>query len=506
MSILASLGDGFLVALKPINLIFCFLGTFLGTIIGVLPGLGPAAAITMLLPLTFGMEPISAFIMLAGIYYGSQYGGSTTAILIRTPGESSSIVTTFDGYAMAKQGRAGAALAICAIGSFIAGTFGIMGLMLVGTALAEFALRFGPPEYFALAFFGLATLVFVEGGSKLKALASAAAGFLVAMVGVDPVGGQNRFIFGQIELLDGIDFVVVAMGLFAVAEVLINLEATATDKPMAVRLKSLWITWVDWLASWMPILRGTLSGFLIGVIPGAGATISTFAAYAIERRLAKDPEQFGKGAIAGVAGPEAANNANTMGAFVPLLSLGIPGSTVTAVLLAAMMLHGLTPGPLLFSEEPHFVWGLIASMYIGNLMLLVLNLPLVPLFAAVTRVPYALLYPAVLVVTVIGVYCIENNLYQVWILLFFGVVGYLMRRFGYPASPLLLALVLGPLVERSLYQTMTLNHGDFSVIFTRPISGTLMAVVLLILLGPPLVRLCRLLSRKVLRAREEARF
>jgi len=504
MSILASLGDGFLVALAPVNLFFCFVGTFFGTVIGVLPGLGPAAAITMLLPLTFGMEPVSAFIMLAGIYYGSQYGGSTTAILIRTPGESSSIVTTFDGYEMAKQGRAGAALAICAIGSFIAGTFGIVGLMLVGSALAEFALRFGPPEYFALAFFGLATLVFVEGGSKLKALASAAAGFLVAMIGVDPVGGQNRFIFGQIELLDGIDFVVVAMGLFAVAEVLINLEAEATEKPMAVRLKSLWITWVDWLASWMPILRGTLSGFLIGVIPGAGATISTFAAYAIEHRLAKDPDQFGKGAIAGVAGPEAANNANTMGAFVPLLSLGIPGSTVTAVLLAAMMLHGLTPGPLLFSEEPHFVWGLIASMYIGNLMLLVLNLPLVPLFAAVTRVPYALLYPAVLVVTVIGVYSIENNLYQVWILLFFGVLGYFMRRFGYPASPLLLALVLGPLVERSLYQTMTLSHGDFSVIFTRPISGTLMVVVLLILLGPPLARLCRLLWHKLSRGREKA--
>ncbi|MGH6947293.1 MAG: tripartite tricarboxylate transporter permease [Kiloniellales bacterium] len=497
MSILSSLGDGFSVATTPINLLFCLIGTFFGTIIGVLPGLGPTAAITMLLPLTFGMDPIAAFIMLAGIYYGSQYGGSTTAILIRTPGESSSIVTTFDGYQMAKQGRAGAALAICAIGSFIAGTLGIVGLMLVGTALAEFALRFGPPEYFALAFFGLATLVFVEGGSKLKALASTAGGFLVSMIGIDPVGGQNRFLFGQIELLDGIDFVVVAMGLFAVAEVLTNLEDAATDKPMAVRLSTLWITWADWLASWVPILRGTLTGFLIGVLPGAGATISTFASYALERRLAKAPETFGKGAIAGVAGPESANNANTIGAFVPLLSLGIPGSTVTAVLLAAMTLHGLTPGPLLFAEEPQFVWGLIASMYIGNLMLLVLNLPLVPLFASLTRVPYAVLYPAVLVVTVIGVYSIENNLYQVWILLLFGVLGYFMRRFGYPASPLVLALVLGPLVERSRYQTMTLNHGDFTVIFTRPISGSLMAVVVLILLGPPLIGFFRTLVRRL---------
>lgn len=502
MEILSSLGNGFLVALTPTNLLFCLIGTFFGTIIGVLPGLGPAAAITMLLPLTFGMEPIPAFIMLAGIYYGSQYGGSTTAVLIRTPGESSAIVTTFDGYEMAKQGRAGPALAICAIGSFIAGTLGIVGLMLVGTALAEFALRFGPPEYFALAFFGLATLVFIEGGSKLKSLASAAAGFLIAMIGIDPVGGQNRFIFGQIELLEGIDFVVVAMGLFAIAEVLVNLENAATDRPMAVRLKSLWITWTDWLASWVPILRGTVTGFLIGVIPGAGATISTFASYAIERRCAKDPESFGKGAIAGVAGPESANNANTIGAFVPLLSLGIPGSTVTAVLLAAMTLHGLTPGPLLFKEESEFVWGLIASMYIGNFMLLILNLPLVPIFASLTRVPYGLLYPAVLVVTVIGVYSIENSLYQVWILLLFGVLGYFMRRYNYPASPLVLALVLGPMVELSLYQTMTLNHGDFTVIFTRPISGTLMTIVLAILLGPLMTTICKDLAHRISNARK----
>lgn len=502
MTILSSLADGFLIALSWTNLFFCLLGAFFGTIIGVLPGLGPAAAITMLLPLTFGMEPLTAFIMLAGIYYGSQYGGSTTAVLIRTPGESSSIVTTFDGYAMAKQGRAGPALAICAIGSFIAGTLGIVGLMVAGTALAEFALNFGPPEYFALAFVGISTLIFIEGRSKTKALASAAAGFLLAMIGLDPVGGQNRFTFGQIELIEGIHFVVVAMGLFAVAEVLVNLEDAATTRPMAVRLKSLWITWADWLASWVPILRGSAVGFLIGVIPGAGATISTFASYALEKKLSRHPEKFGSGAIEGVAGPEAANNANTVGAFVPLLSLGIPGSTVTAVLLAAMTLHGLTPGPLLFSEEPDFVWGLIASMYIGNLMLLVLNLPLVPLFASLTRVPYSLLYPGVLVITVLGVYSIDNSLYQVWLLLIFGIVGYFMRRFDYPASPLVLALVLGPLVEQSLYQTMALSHGDFTVIFTRPISGVLMSVVLLLFLGPPAARLLRAALRFGLAGRQ----
>ena len=487
MSTLASLADGFAIALTPTNLLFCLAGTFFGTVVGVLPGLGPAAAITILLPLTFGMDPISAFIMLGGIYYGSQFGGSTTAILLRMPGESSSIVTTFDGYEMAKQGRAGAALAVCAIGSFVAGTIGIVGLMLVGPPLAEFALRFGPPEYFAVAILGLTALIFIEGGSKLKALASATAGFLLAMIGLDPVGGQNRFTFGQAGLIDGIDFLVVAMGLFAFAEVLISLENATRATPMSVRLTSIWLTWADWLASWKPMLRGSVLGFALGVLPGPG-TIATFASYATERKLSRHPERFGKGAIEGVAGPESANNSDTIARFVPLLALGIPGSNVTAILLSAMILHGLTPGPLLFVQAPDFVWGLIASMYVGNVMLLILNLPLVPIFTAITRVPYSLLYPAVLVITMIGVYTIENSVYQVWLLIGFGVLGYFMRRFNYPVAPLVLALVLGPLVERSLYRTMTINHGDLSVLFTRPISGTLMAMIGLLLVVPQLYR------------------
>jgi putative tricarboxylic transport membrane protein len=486
MDVIASLAHGFQIAGTPSNLFVCFIGALFGTIVGVLPGLGPSAAITILLPLTFGMEPISAFIMLGGIYYGSQYGGSTTAVLLRMPGESSSIVTTFDGYEMAKQGRAGPALAVCAIGSFIAGTIAIIGLMIFGPALASFALRFGPPEYFAVAILGISALVFIEGGSRLKALASAGAGFLLAMVGLDPVGGQNRFTFGQDQLLEGVDFIVVAMGLFAIAEILISLEEAAIGKAMSVRLRSLWITWEDWCASWKPILRGSFLGFFLGLIPGPG-TIITFASYALERKLSKHPERFGKGAIEGVAGPESANNADTIARFVPLLSLGIPSGNVTAILLSAMILHGLTPGPLLFVTQQDFVWGLIASMYLGNLMLLVLNLPLVPVFASLTRIPYSFLYPAVFVVTVVGVYSIANSLFHIWLLLGFGIVGYFMRRYRFPVAPLVLALVLGPLVERSLYRTMTLNHGDFSVIFTRPISGTLMVCVGIVLLGPIVV-------------------
>jgi putative tricarboxylic transport membrane protein len=475
--------QGFGVALTLPNLLFCFLGALFGTVVGVLPGLGPSAAIAILLPLTFGMDPISAFIMLGGIYYGSQYGGSTTAILLRMPGESSSVVTTFDGYEMARQGRAGPALAICAIGSFIAGTIGVVGLMLVGPALAEFALRFGPPEYFAIALLGLCALTFIEGGSRLKALASACGGFLLAMIGLDPVGGQARFAFGHSELLDGVNFIIVAMGLFAIAEVFVSLEAADAARPMAVRLKSLWITWQDWVASWASILRGSFLGFFLGMIPGPGALV-TFASYAMERKLSRHPERFGHGAIEGVAGPEAANNSDTVARFVPLLALGIPGSNVTAILLSAMTLHGITPGPLLFTQQPEFVWGLIASMYVGNLMLLILNLPLVPVFAAITRIRYSFIYPAVLVITVVGVYSVESSVFHVWLLMVFGVLGYFMRRFGYPAAPMVLALVLGPLMERSIYRTMTLFHGDVTVLFTRPISGVLMGLVALIVLGP----------------------
>ena len=491
MEILGQLGLGFSVALTPQNLAFAFAGALVGTMVGILPGIGPAAGIALLLPVTFGLPPVSSLIMLAGIYYGAMYGGTLTSVLINTPGESASVATTFDGYQMALQGRAGAALGIAAIGSFIAGTLGVVALMLAAPTLADVAVLFGPPEYFALATLGLLTIAGLGGSSATKALLAAVAGLALATIGADPMTGSKRFTFNILELSDGLEFLPVAVGLFGIAEVFANLATPVRLAPIRASLSGLVPTWQDWIVSRGAILRGGLIGFVIGVLPGAGATIASFVAYGVERRVSKHPERFGKGAIEGVAAPESANNAATAGAMVPLLALGIPGSSTTAVLLGAFVLYGLRPGPLLLTEHPDVFWGLIASMYVGNVMLLFLNLPGAPLFASVLRLPYSVIAAGILGISIAGAYSLQNNLFDVWVALAFGVLGYLMKRFDYPAAPLVLALVLGPLLEMSLRQSLTISHGSLAIFVTRTGSAALLAVGLIALAGPALFSLIR---------------
>jgi putative tricarboxylic transport membrane protein len=487
---------GFSIALTLQNLGLAFVGVLIGTMVGILPGIGPSAGVALALPLTFGLEPVSAIIMLAGIYYGAMYGGTLTSVLINTPGESASVMTTLDGYQMALQGRAGAALGIAAIGSFIAGTLGIVALMLAAPPIAHLAVRFGPPEYFALALLGLLTLSGLAGTSVAKALLMAIAGLLVATIGLDPIGGSLRFTFNVLELSDGIDFLPVAVGLFGIAEVLANIERRVRLEPIRAKLSGLLPSWQDWLASRLPILRGSVIGFVVGVLPGAGATLASFISYGVEKKVAKDPSRFGHGAIEGVAAPEAANNSATAGAMVPLLTLGIPGSATTAVLLGAFILYGLRPGPLLLTDHPDVFWGLIASMYIGNVMLLVLNLPGAPLFASILRLPYSVIATGILGISLAGVYSLQNNMFDVWIAIAFGGVGYLMKRFDYPAAPFVLALVLGPLLEISLRQSLTMSHGDLAIFLQRPVSVVLLAIAFLMLFGPALLgRVRRLRSR-----------
>jgi putative tricarboxylic transport membrane protein len=423
---------------------------------------------------------------MAGVYYGAMYGGSTTSILINVPGESSSVMTTLDGYQMAKQGRAGVALGMAAISSFIAGTFAIVMLTLIAPPLASFAISFGPPEYFALTFMGLTMVTGLAGDSPLKGAISGVFGLIVACVGVDAISGAERFTLGNIYLLDGFGFIGVAVGLFAVSEVLVNLEATAEQVfvKTELKLRSLFPTRQDWVESLLPIGRGSVLGFFVGVLPGAGATIASFMSYALEKRLSRHPERFGTGAIAGVAAPEGANNAAAGGAMVPLLTLGIPGSGTTAVLLGALLIHGLRPGPLLFQSSPDFVWGVIASMYIGNVMLLILNLPLVGVWASLLRVPYTILMPLIMTISAVGVFATDNNIFDVWVMFGFGIIGYLMRKLELPAAPAVLGLVLGPMVERSLRQSLTISHGDLTIFITRPISATLIAIALLSLCAP----------------------
>jgi len=491
MEILGQLGLGFSVALTPQNLAFAFAGALVGTMVGILPGIGPAAGIALLLPVTFGLPPVSSLIMLAGIYYGAMYGGTLTSVLINTPGESASVATTFDGYQMALQGRAGAALGIAAIGSFIAGTLGVVALMLAAPTLADVAVLFGPPEYFALATLGLLTIAGLGGSSATKALLAAVAGLALATIGADPMTGSKRFTFNILELSDGLEFLPVAVGLFGIAEVFANLATPVRLAPIRASLSGLVPTWQDWIVSRGAILRGGLIGFVIGVLPGAGATIASFVAYGVERRVSKHPERFGQGAIEGVAAPESANNAATAGAMVPLLALGIPGSSTTAVLLGAFVLYGLRPGPLLLTEHPDVFWGLIASMYVGNVMLLFLNLPGAPLFASVLRLPYSVIAAGILGISIAGAYSLQNNLFDVWVALAFGVLGYLMKRFDYPAAPLVLALVLGPLLEMSLRQSLTISHGSLAIFVTRTGSAALLAVGLIALAGPALFSLIR---------------
>ena len=483
MDIFASLIQGFQTILTPYNLWMATVGCFFGTIVGILPGLGPSATIAILLPLTFGMNATSAMIMMTSIYYGSKYGGSTTTILVNVPGEGSSVVTAFDGYAMARQGRGGAALGISAIGSFVAGILGTFGLIFLCVPLAIFSLRFGPAEYFSLIVMGMLTIIFVGGKSIVKSLISAVIGLALGTIGADVVQGAPRFVYGIPQLIDGIDFVTVVMGLFGIGEVLVSAEEHMKMKTVNVKFKELWPTIKDVLDSKWAILRGTVIGFFVGVLPGAGATIASFISYGIEKGVAKDPSRFGKGAIEGVAGPEAANNSACSGAMVPLLALGIPGSGATAVMLGALMLYGLRPGPMLFTTNPDFVWAIIASMFIGNIILLIMNLPMVPVFAMSLRLPYHYLYPGILLVCIVGAFSVNNSVYDIWVMWIFGIIGYFMKKYDIPAAPLVIALVLGPMLEYNLYRALALSLGDASTFFTRPISATLMAITAIMIVA-----------------------
>ena len=478
MDIFANMLTGFSIAVTPLNLILCLTGCFLGTLIGVLPGIGPAATIALLLPVTFNLPATSAIIMLSGIFYGAMYGGSTTAILVNIPGEAASAITCIDGYQMARLGRAGPALGISAFGSFIAGTAGVIFLMLLAPPIAELALKFGPPEIFAVMVLGLTILSYVSSGSPLKAFIIALIGLFIGMIGID-IAGIERFTFGIPDFFDGIGLVPVLMGLFGVAEVLVNLERVITRDVFVTNIKGLLPNRADWKRSIMPISRGTVIGFLMGVIPGPSNTISSFVSYAVEKRLSKHPEQFGKGAIEGVAGPESANNAACAGNFIPVLTLGIPTSAVMAVIVGALIIHGVSPGPLLIKNNPDIFWGTIASMYIGNIMLLVLNLPLIGLWVKVLKIPYGILFPIILFFCFVGAYGNNNSLVDVNVMIFFGLVGYLMKKTGFEPAPLVMAYILCPFMEEAFRQSLIKSHGDFSIFFKRPISATILAVALL---------------------------
>ena len=477
---------GFSIALAPVNLFWCFVGTFLGTVVGVLPGIGPAGTVAILLPLTFHMQPTTALIMLLGIYYGAKYGGSTTSILLNIPGESSSVVTCLDGYQMARKGRAGPALGISAIASFIAGTFGVVGLMVAAPPLAEFALRFAPPEYFALMFLGMSMVAYLTGESVLKSLLSASIGVWLGIIGTDLFSAQSRFTFGRPELLDGLDFIVVSIGLFSIAEVLINLESNVKPDlfPVPKGIKNLLPNMQDLKDCRFAFVNGSLVGFFVGMLPGAGATIASFISYGIEKAFSRHPEKFGTGVIEGVAAPEGANNSDAGGALVPLLTLGIPGSNVGAILLAALFLWGLRPGPLLIQEHPEIFWGVVASMYVGNLMLLILNLPLVPLFAQFLRVPYYLLYPVIFGISIVGVYSVNQSLFDVSLMGVFGIIGYFMRKLDFPVAPLVLGMVLGTPLERALRQSLLMSQGSLTIFVKRPISAVLLLFSIVVLLIP----------------------
>ena len=484
MDFFQSMVMGFQVALQPGNLFFCFIGVLIGTLVGVLPGLGPVAAISLLLPTTFHVTPVSAIIMLAGIYYGAMYGGSTTSILVNIPGEAASVVTCLDGYKMARQGRAGPALGIAAFGSFLAGTIGVIGLMLIAPPLAEMALKFGPPEYFSLMIMGLTILTFLASGPMWKALLMAAFGLFLGCIGMDTMMGATRFTCDIIELSDGIGLVPVVMGLFGISEVMLNVEQSMERSIFKTKIKNLLPTLKDWTDSMPAILRGTGIGFFLGVLPGGGAVISSFVSYAVEKKVSKHPEKFGTGVIEGVAGPESANNAATAGAFIPLLTLGIPANSVMAILLGAMMIHGMQPGPMLVKEQPGLFWGAITSMYLGNVMLLILNLPLIGLWVKILKVPYPILFPLILLFCLVGAYSLNNSVVEVLIMVIFGLIGYLLRKFQYEAAPLVLALVLGPMLETALRRSLLLSAGDPTIFLTRPISAVLMVTALFLLAYP----------------------
>jgi putative tricarboxylic transport membrane protein len=475
---------GFSVVLQPANLMCAFLGAVAGTLVGVLPGLGPVGAMSMLLPVTYGMSPTGAMIMLAGIYYGAQYGGSTTSILVNIPGESSSVVTCLDGYQMARQGRAGPALGIAAFSSFFAGTIGVLGLSFLAPPLVDAALTFGAPEYFALMCLGLTVLTFLAQRSMLKALIMAVLGLFVGTIGFDITTGIQRFTLGIQDLMEGVGLVQIAMGMFGISEILLNIEKAVKITIFETKLKGLFPNLQDWRRSIGAILRGTGIGFFLGILPGGGAVIASFSSYAIEKRLSKHPEKFGTGVIEGVAAPESANNAAAQGAFIPLMTLGIPSNVVMALLLGALMIHGLTPGPLLMTRNPDLFWGVITSMYIGNVMLLILNLPLIPMWVRFLKIPYPILFPFILLFCLIGVYTINNNIFDIYLMIFFGIVGYLARKFEFEAAPFILAVVLGPMMEKAFRQSLIMFQGDFSVFIRRPISGVIFGLAAILLVLP----------------------
>ena len=484
MDVISGLYQGFAVAFDPINLLYCFIGVFIGTLVGVLPGIGPISAMSLLLPVTLSGSPESGIIMMAGIYYGSMYGGSTTAVLVNIPGEAASVVTCIDGHEMAKRGRAGPALGISALGSFVAGTFAIVALMLVAPMLAQVAVAFGPPEYFSLMVLGLVVLTFLTQGSMAKALLMAAVGVVVGLIGLDQINAMPRLTFDRLELVDGIGLVPVVMGLFGVAEILANIEQQIRRDIVQSRIGSLWPSREDLKASAGPVGRGTLLGFLLGVLPGGGAVIASFASYAMEKKLSRTPERFGKGAIEGVAGPEAANNAAAGGAFIPLMTLGIPPNVIMALLLGAFVIHGLQPGPLMMSQNPKVFWGIVASMYVGNIMLLVLNMPLIGMWVQVLKAPYRILFPLILMFCIVGVFASGNAVFDVFVMIGTGLLGYLMRKFGYEAAPLVLAFVLGPMLENNLRKSLILSQGSFEIFVVRPISIACLAVAAFLLIAP----------------------
>jgi putative tricarboxylic transport membrane protein len=479
MDLVNNIALGFQTAFTFANLFYCLIGVFLGTLIGVLPGLGPTATIAMLLPLTFALPPISSLIMLAGIYYGSQYGGSTTSILVNLPGEAASVVTTLDGYQMAKQGRAGVALATCAIGSFFAGTVATFLIAAFGPPLAAIALKFGPAEYFSLMTLGLVASIVLAQGSLLHAFGMVVLGLLLGLVGTDVTSGVQRFTFDTPELADGIGFVTVAMGMFGLGEIIRNLETEAQRSVVVAKITTLMPTREDWKRMIAPILRGTAIGSALGILPGSGSILGAFAAYSIEKKVSRNRAQFGKGAIEGVAAPESANNAGAQTSFIPMLTLGIPSNPVMALMVGAMIIQGIQPGPSVITEQPALFWGIVVSMWIGNLFLLVLNLPLIGLWVRMIMVPYRLLYPAILVFCAIGVFSLRNSQFDVYMMALFGILGYVFSKLGCEPAPMLLAFILGPLMEEFLRRAMLLSRGDPLIFIQRPISATLLGIAVL---------------------------
>ena len=479
MELIEHLGQGFATALTLTNLFYCFIGVFLGTLIGVLPGLGPTATIAMLLPITFTLPPVSALIMLAGIYYGSQYGGSTTAILINVPGEAASVVTTLDGYQMARRGRAGVALATAAIASFFAGTVSTLLLAVFAPPLADFALKFGPADYFSLMVLGLVASVVLARGSLLHAIGMVVLGLLLGLVGTDVNSGMSRYSFDIPQLADGIGFVVVAMGMFGLGEIIRNLEHEKTRTIVATKISSLMPTKEDWKRMVAPILRGTALGSAVGILPGSGSIMGSFAAYSLEKKISKHSKEFGHGAIEGVAGPEAANNAGAQTSFIPMLTLGIPSNPVMALMVGAMIIQGIQPGPLVMTEQPALFWGIIASMWIGNLFLIVLNLPLIGIWVRIVMVPYHLLFPAILVFCAIGVYSLNNTEFDVYFMALFGLLGYIFIKLDCEPAPMILGYILGPLMEEYLRRALLLSRGDPMTFIERPISATMLVIAAL---------------------------